>query len=121
LQCYVGTHDFFCFAGSLESNQRKQPGRIQTTVRTIHSINLVQKRNESSPPDDDDKSSSYRIDIRLDEALYKMIRNLIGTALEVYRGRIEYNYFVDLIKQPRVLGLTRNNNPSKQNQLHRRD
>jgi tRNA U38,U39,U40 pseudouridine synthase TruA len=40
LQCYVGTHDFICFAGSLESNQRKQSGRIQTTVRTIHSIKV---------------------------------------------------------------------------------
>jgi tRNA pseudouridine38-40 synthase len=74
---------------------------------------LVQERNESSPTDDDDNSSSYRIDIRLDGALYKTIHILIGTALEVYRGRIEYNYFVDLIEQPRVLGLTRNINPSK--------
>jgi tRNA pseudouridine38-40 synthase len=131
LQCYVGTHDFICFAGSLVSNQRKHPtGRVPNTVRTIHSIDLVQERvlppesiNNNNNNNSNNKCSTittttasggyYRIDIRLDGALYKMIRNLVGTALEVCRGRIDYDSFITMIERPRQFGLTRDHNPAR--------
>lgn len=47
-------------------------------MRTVYSINLV---NEGR--------GNYRIDILLKGALYKMVRNIVGTSLEVAKGRME--------------------------------
>ncbi|KAG7374989.1 pseudouridylate synthase I [Nitzschia inconspicua] len=125
LQRFVGTHDFVCFAGALEANQRKT-GRTKTTIRTIYSIDLIPERgggtgggliDESGFGNDDSDDSDYyyysRIDIRLNGALYKMVRNLVGTALDVCRGRISETYLNDMLHQPQALGLTRRDNPSK--------
>jgi tRNA pseudouridine38-40 synthase len=108
LQTYCGSHDFVCFSGALERNERKT-GAIQNTVRTVHSIQLVKESSSSSPSsspsssllshtsDSSCEDSHYRVDIYLDGALYKMVRNLIGTALDVCRGKISEETFLDLL------------------------
>jgi tRNA pseudouridine38-40 synthase len=114
LKMYEGKHDFVCFSGALEQQQRKT-GVVKTTVRTIQSVELVRERGYSHEDEevDDDESQYYRIDIRLDGALYKMVRNLVGTALDVCRGQIEEGHFLDMLQRPRELGYTRNDNLSK--------
>jgi tRNA pseudouridine38-40 synthase len=101
LKQYEGAHDFVCFAGALEQNARKT-GRVIGTVRTVHSIDLV---------DEGGGEGLYRIDIRLDGALYKMVRNLVGTALDVCRGKPTEAQFQEFL-QP-VDGAGRKNNPCK--------
>ncbi|KAL3907467.1 MAG: hypothetical protein SGILL_008863, partial [Bacillariaceae sp.] len=84
LKLYEGEHDFVCFSGALEQQARKT-GVTKNTVRTIQSVELVPERAYSQDDEVLDNSSRheyYRIDIRLDGALYKMVRNLVGTALE---------------------------------------
>mmetsp|Transcript_11101 Transcript_11101/g.16826 ORF Transcript_11101/g.16826 Transcript_11101/m.16826 type:complete len:230 (-) Transcript_11101:254-943(-) len=78
LQHFEGTHDFRAFAGAIEATQRKKGIEHKDTVRTIYSINLV---NEGG--------GNYRIDILLKGALYKMVRNIVGTSIEVAMGRME--------------------------------
>lgn len=78
LQHFEGTHDFRAFAGAIEATQRKIGIEHKDTVRTVYSINLV---NEGG--------GKYRIDIMLKGALYKMVRNIVGTSIEVAMGRME--------------------------------
>jgi tRNA pseudouridine38-40 synthase len=135
LSCYEGTHDFRCFAGAVEQEQKKYlakrkrggngdeganddapatppdsvPLSEMDTVRTVYSVTLVDEGNDS-----------YRIDFMLEGALYKMVRNMVGTAMDVCLGKnhLTEQYFVSLL-QPRDNKLeggktmTRNNNLSK--------
>jgi tRNA pseudouridine38-40 synthase len=138
LKCYEGTHDFRCFAGAVEQEQKKYlaakrkrggseeganddapatpqdlvPTSEMDTVRTVYSVTLVDEANDN-----------YRIDFMLEGALYKMVRNMVGTAMDVCLGKNNLNeqYFMSLL-QPRDnknsnleagKTLTRNNNLSK--------
>lgn len=101
LKHYEGTHDFVCFAGALEQNERKT-GKKMGTIRTIHRINLIKQ---------DGSENLYRIDIYLEGALYKMVRNMVGTALEVCRGRMPEDKFFTILFHPE--SLSRKDNPSK--------
>jgi tRNA pseudouridine38-40 synthase len=122
LHSFEGEHDFVCFAGALEQ-QEKKTGIVRGTVRTIHKIKLVKeanaKNNEFQSDDNrddmggDDSQNNYRIDIYLDGALYKMVRNIVGTAIDVSRGWLDEETFVDLLNRPSELNYTRRNNPSK--------
>jgi tRNA pseudouridine38-40 synthase len=40
----------------------------------------------------------YRIDIHLDGALYKMVRNMVGTAIDICQGRISETTFLELLR-----------------------
>jgi tRNA pseudouridine38-40 synthase len=100
LKLYEGTHNFVCFAGALESNERKT-GKRMGTIRTIHKINLIKQTG----------NDLYRIDIYLEGALYKMVRNMVGTALEVCRGRMTEDEFLEILHHPE--NLSRKDNPSK--------
>ena len=76
LNTFVGTHEFAAFAGQIEVNERKT-GTKKNTIRTVYKIDLIDEGNQN-----------YRIDIYLRGALYKMIRNIVGTALDIYRGKV---------------------------------
>lgn len=93
LAMYEGTHDFRAFAGSVEQTERKA-NRTVNSVRTIHHCQLV---------DDSDlyggRVGFYRIDIILSGALYKMVRNMVGAAIDVSRGRLDEATFRGLIQQ----------------------
>ena len=121
LKLYEGEHDFVCFAGSLEQ-QEKKTGIIGSTIRTIHKVQLVRefKNNIAGHIDVDNNNNNFdgchgyiRIDIYLTGALYKMVRNLIGTAIDVCRNKVDEKHFSDLLHRPRALELNRNDNPSK--------
>jgi len=108
LNYFVGTHDFRPFAGSIEQTQKKLhrytsnkakeishntleetsnstdatecPPIMMNTTRTIYRIDLVDESSSYSSFD-----SNYRIDFYVHGALYKMIRNIVGTAFEISR------------------------------------
>jgi tRNA pseudouridine38-40 synthase len=81
LNCYQGTRDFVCFAGAIEQT-RKKTGRIMSTIRTVYNVTLV---------DEDD--GNYRVEIFLKGALYKMVRNMVGTAIAVCQGHVSEQDF----------------------------
>ena len=86
LRHYEGTHDFRAFAGAIEANQRKAGIDHKDTVRTVYSVDLI-----------DEGHGNYRIEIRLKGALYKMVRNMVGTALEVCKGRVDEGLMLQLL------------------------
>lgn len=87
LKCYEGTHDFRAFAGALEANQRRS-GRTVSTIRTVYSAKWITE---------DEALGYYRIDFHLQGALYKQVRNMVGTAIDVSRNVIAEEKFLDLL------------------------
>jgi tRNA pseudouridine38-40 synthase len=72
LACFVGTHDFTSFANAAhEGSAAKNP------VRSIYRIDLIR----SGP--------AVRIEFEGSGFLYKMVRNIVGTALDVAMGKRE--------------------------------
>jgi len=93
---FEGTHDFRAFAGALEANERKD-GKRKGTIRRVFYAELV-----------DEGEGNYRIDFLLKGALYKMVRNMVGTALEVCRGRMTEVQFLQLLHHSNVTGTSKN-------------
>ncbi len=87
LKHYEGTHDFRAFAGAVEANQRRS-GRTISTVRTVYSANWITE---------DEALGYYRIEFHLQGALYKQVRNMVGTAIDASRGIITEEAFRDLL------------------------
>ena len=118
LKKFEGQHDFVCFAGALEQQQKKT-GIALGTIRTIHEIRLVKEvdidRNRFdinlSDMGGDPSEHYYRIDIYLDGALYKMVRNIVGTAIDVCRESVSEEVLSDLLDRPKELKYSRKNNP----------
>jgi tRNA pseudouridine38-40 synthase len=67
----VGTHDFGAFRSSAD------PRKV--TVRTLHSLTL-----EQDPSD----ARLVRVDVKGDAFLHNMVRILVGTIVDVARGRL---------------------------------
>lgn len=78
----VGTHDFKCFEGA-GGNPRK------TTVRTITSLNI----DVSGQGID----TIITISATGDGFLYKMVRNIVGTLVEVGLGKLSCNKIEEII------------------------
>ena len=78
LKHFEGTHDFSAFATAVERTERKLQGHYRDiavkTTRHVYSVDLVQE---------DAQWGFYRIDVCLQGALYKQVRNMVGTALVV--------------------------------------
>jgi len=114
LKKFEGQHNFVCFAGALEQ-QTKKMGFAMGTIRTIHKIRFVKEanryRNNINNMGGDPSEHYYRIDIYLDGALYKMVRNIIGTAVDVCREYMEEELLTDLLNKPEGLKYTRKDNP----------
>lgn len=90
LSCFKGTRDFRAFAGAIEKSEKRR-GKPVSTIRTVYKVELV-----------DEGGGNYRIDILLRGALYKMVRNMVATAVEVCKekkGRIDKDTFLELLYQ----------------------
>ena len=97
LQHYVGTHDFRAFATAVERTEALLGGTLDT-VRTVRSVDVVHEGGDH-----------YRIDFVLEGALYKQIRNMVGTILDVCKGRLSEEAFLELLQS----GRSRDDNRSK--------
>jgi len=92
LEMFEGYHDFRAFAGAVQQTEKKRKRQINT-MRTIYSCRLIDESERY------DRDGYYRIDILLKGALYKMIRNMVGTAIDVSRGRVlDEAMFVKLLQ-----------------------
>lgn len=78
LGCLTGEHDFknFCSSGS----------EVENTVRKIYNTKLVEEYNDNG----------IEIYITGNGFLYKMVRNIVGLLLEVGKGKITKQEFLDI-------------------------
>jgi tRNA pseudouridine38-40 synthase len=67
---FLGTHDFASFANTKEKIEKD-------TVRSIHRLDVV------------DQKGGIRLEFEGDGFLYKMVRNITGTLIDVAAGRID--------------------------------
>jgi pseudouridylate synthase I len=67
---FIGTRDFTSFAN--------EGGAAKTKTRTLHRLDCVHNTN----------TQTIRFEFEGDGFLYKMVRNIVGTLLEVGRGHI---------------------------------
>ncbi len=72
-QCFVGTHDFSAFAN--ESNERCARTK---PVKNMTKVEFTQVRD-----------NIYRLEFEANSFLYKMVRNIVGTLLDVANGKIK--------------------------------
>ncbi len=74
----LGKHNFAAFAA--------QDSRERNPVRNIKSIKLITK------------GAFVQIDIQADSFLYNMVRNIVGTLLEIGRGHFEQGTMLRILK-----------------------
>ena len=141
LKLFEGTHDFRAFGGQLEQNEKKRNVKMKDrkfdTVRTVYKVELIKEEEEdelNGAAHNKDfflgEEGNYRIDFLLQGALYKMVRNMVGTAMECWLGRISEDQIVTLLAQKNnsIHGSVKkdddnanNNNGHNNSQLQRRD
>lgn len=71
---FSGTHDFSAFVNSLQSKSATDSPIAINPVRNIRSIRIFSERHASQ---------IYRVEFLLDGALYRMVRNIMGTLLAI--------------------------------------
>ncbi|CAN8072374.1 unnamed protein product [Agarophyton chilense] len=75
---FVGSHDFSAFTNASNPPEGIIAPVLANPVRTIWSADVVNEGDDM-----------YRIDFRINGAMYKMIRNIAGTILAVSCGQLE--------------------------------
>lgn len=92
---FVGTHDFASFQAT--------GAERRTTTRTIKACELVrQRRRDDDVPlakqgRADSDGIRVAIEVEANGFLYNMVRNIVGTILEVGRGRLAADAIADVI------------------------
>lgn len=94
--CLLGRHDFkgFCASGS----------GAKTTIRTIKKISIKRFKSELLAGN----GNPIAIEIEADGFLYNMVRNIVGTLLEIGRGRFKKETVKKILdsKNRRIAGPT---------------
>lgn len=69
-KCFLGTHDFTSFA-----NEAHRGSAANDPIRTLQRIDIIEE------------AGGVRLELQADGFLYKMVRNIVGTLLEVASGK----------------------------------
>ncbi len=100
LQQFIGTHDFSAFADKLTSSEsdncdvsESDAERSVDPHRTVYSINVVAEKDNFTGK----ATGFYRVEVHLKTALYRMIRNMVGTCIQVATGMMALKSFLDLL------------------------
>lgn len=80
-QKFEGSHDFSAFTNTACTPPGIVPPLHTNPVRTIRRANVVKERD-----------GMYKIEFYLDGALYRMVRNVVGTILHVACGKMELSH-----------------------------
>ncbi len=83
----VGKHDFTSFQSSA--------GKDRSPIRTVYSLD-ISTVPVSHPADQNE--SLLAVDIRADGFVYKMVRNIVGTLVEVGRKKIEPQHLSSILE-----------------------
>lgn len=86
----VGEHDFAGFSNEIDRRaaiRRAEGFEEYNTRRTVHSANIV-----------DEGGGNIRLDFHLNGALYRMVRNMVGTLLAIAAGRMEEEVIQEIFR-----------------------
>ena len=85
LNAVTGEHDFSSFENSGSRDKTITTGR--GAIRTIHSASLIQPEKDH-----------IVLEFTGDGFLKNMVRNLVGTLLEVGKGKLTVNEFIEILQ-----------------------
>lgn len=89
-----GTHDFRAFAGASEESRVHPPeGSARGTACTMHALRLLRGGTVSTP----EVQNVWRIEVVGNFFLYHMVRNLVGTVVDIARGRFPETLWYELL------------------------
>ena len=100
LSQFVGSHDFRAYANQIERAAREleASGMKLETVRTVESIKLVEEGG-----------GYFRVEFRVQSALYRMLRNIMGASVRVATGLMSEEQLLQLLHE----APSRSENPAK--------
>lgn len=78
---FVGSHDFSAFTNATHPPPGFEPPVLSNPIRHIHSADVI-----------DEGDGLYRIEFRISGAMYRMIRNIVGTILDVSCGKMDISH-----------------------------
>lgn len=81
-QEFLGTHDFTSFA-----NEAHTGCAAYDAIRTIKRLDFIPQEG------------GFRVEIEADGFLYKMVRNIVGTLLDIARGKMKIEDITHLFEQ----------------------
>lgn len=90
MKLFVGEHDFAGFSNEMDKRTalRKADGFTEfNTRRTVYSADVV-----------DEGGGNLRLVFHLDGALYRMVRNMVGTLLAIAAGRVEIDVIEEIFR-----------------------
>lgn len=92
LQIFPGTHNFRAFGSTLDrvAEEMSQYNLEFTPVRTVQSVHLLE---EPGLP------GYFRVEMELESAIYRMVRNIVGTCFEVGAGKISMDELRSLLHE----------------------
>jgi tRNA U38,U39,U40 pseudouridine synthase TruA len=113
---FVGTHDFKAFGNRIERSlcEFEEKEVEFSTVRTIHSIKLLKDDCSGCPSDTGsasagsdidsarDSNGYYKVEFILESAIYRMVRNIVGSCLHVAAGSAALGYSLGPSEKKRV-------------------
>jgi tRNA pseudouridine38-40 synthase len=77
---FIGTHDFSSFA-----NEASRGSAAKDAIRTLHRLSVI------------DEPGGVRLEFEGDGFLYKMVRNIVGTLLDVCAGKINKDQIPNIL------------------------
>lgn len=99
LEQFIGSHDFSAFADGLESaNTPRAPPSMSSVseispIRTVYSVKVIEEVDTITGK----LTGSYRIEFHIKSALYRMVRNMVGTCVQVATGFMSLQEFLQLL------------------------
>lgn len=78
-QLFIGTHDFSAFA-----NESHEGAAAKNPIRTLTRLDIVPQEG------------GFRLEFEGNSFLYKMVRNITGTLLDICRGKIKAGQIPDI-------------------------
>lgn len=95
LKIFVGTHNFTAFANKIDKKYEEFSSKEveYSPIRTIRSITIHEE---------DPVKNYYRVDFLIESALYKMIRNIMGTAFQVSMKKMPIQEMQELLYQAKT-------------------
>ena len=91
IKLFVGEHDFAGFSNEMDKRTalKKADGYAEfNTRRTVYSADVV-----------DEGGGNLRLVFHLDGALYRMVRNMVGTLLAIAAGRVELDVIDEIFRR----------------------
>ena len=103
---FVGTHDFSAYSNQIDRETKRLSEVYNISLRTVRTVNDIQVIDEGD--------GYYKVEFHLQSALYRMVRNIVGSSLYVAGGQMPLSTLQQLLHP----GCNRRDNPAKSAPAH---